>query len=201
MMEEGFINIKCPMCGCPLKLKNFPGIESKSIKCSICNQTNKFADFETITSFRDEVTTYTKKTENTIGIWKDSSDLLGRNPLPPIGHLEVLGTNQQFQLKIGRNVIGRKASVSTADFQISPSSGDRKMSREHIVINVTDVPGQGIVHSVSLYKKLVNETFVNGVILDFGCEVILTDRDIIQLPGIELRFLLPDPEQTQLYSY
>lgn len=55
----------------------------------------------------------------------------------PIGHLDVItieGIAQQIPLAMGNNIIGRKASSSTAQLQIE--TADRSMSRQHCQISI-----------------------------------------------------------------
>ncbi len=110
-----------------------------------------------------------------------------------IGRLIVLierGECVTFQLKEGQNVIGRKAKGSGADIQLPCTS--RRMSREHIVIEVKRVAGKGYVHYVSLSKEQVNPTYVNGQLLSYGDKVVLNTGDIIRLPDMELKFCSPE---------
>lgn len=203
-MSEETINIKCPECSSPLTIKVLHGIEAKSIKCPICGHINKFVDFPIIKPYRDEVTTYHKgdDRDNTIINYDDDGEctMVEKPSVQSMGKIDVLGTNLQFQLREGCNVIGRQASASTADFQIPLPSDNRKISREHLVVNVSKV-GKDFEYTVSLYKKQVNDTYVNGVLLQYGDNVVLNDRDIIQLPDRKLQFIIPDEEKTELLSH
>jgi hypothetical protein len=70
------------------------------------------------------------------------------------------------------------------------------MSREHVVIEVKRVAGKGFVHYLSLFKEKVNRTCINNDVLEYGDCVILKHGDIIHLPGIDLKFELPDSDET-----
>lgn len=195
-MDE-IIQIKCPFDGALLSVKNQPGIETKNVTCPICKHTYPFSQFKRVvsnaaqneppTEYPDPETPTEIKTGNTV--YGDINLTIGTLTLP--------GTDITYQLKPGRNVIGRKATKSAADFQI-PTGDKRSMSREHIVIEVKKVPGKGFVHCLSLYKEAVNETFVGSEPLVFGDCIVLGDGDIINLPDASLKFEIPDDERTEM---
>ena len=70
------------------------------------------------------------------------------------------------------------------------------MSREHIVIEIKKVPAKGFVHYLSLYKEKVNKTFVGNEPLVYGDCIILNHGDIIKLPDADLRFEIPNEDDT-----
>lgn len=107
----------------------------------------------------------------------------------------MIGNGVSFQLKPGRNIIGRKGQNSDANFQID-TADKRSMSREHIVIEVKKLPVKGFVHYVSLYKEKVNKTSIGNEPLLYGDCVVLNHGDIIKLPDATLRFEIPDGEET-----
>lgn len=114
-----------------------------------------------------------------------------------IGKLIVPSLGVSYQLNAGANVIGRKASASKAHFQIDTGT-NKRMSREHLIIEVKRIPSKGFTHHVSLFKERVNKTFVNASQLLWGDKIILQHGDRIKLPDMDLRFELPDEEATQI---
>lgn len=114
-----------------------------------------------------------------------------------LGKLTVEETGQSYQLKPGRNVVGRKAQSSSADFQIA-ATADKRMSREHLVIEVKKVPGKGFVHYVSLFKEQCNPTQVGHETLMYGDCLILNHGDRLRLPGVTVKFEIPDGEGTEM---
>lgn len=169
------IQIKCPCCGAVLAVKKQPGIESKSVTCPVCKQKSPFAAFGRPSGKKDE--------DKTVYPGEVSANVNA-------GMLVKPGTGERFALKEGRNVIGRKSSVSSSDIQIPLPNEMKRMSKEHIVIDVKDVPGRGLVHYASLYKEKVNPTAVNGEPLAFGECVVLNDGDRLNLPDADLIFKL-----------
>ena len=169
------IQIKCPCCGAVLKVKMQPGIEGKSVTCPVCKQKSPFAAFGRPSGQKDE--------DKTVYPGEVSANVNA-------GVLVKPGTGERFALKEGRNVIGRKSSVSSSDIQIPLPNEMKRMSKEHIVIDVKDVPGRGLVHYASLYKEKVNPTAVNGEPLAFGECVVLNDGDRLTLPDADLIFKL-----------
>ena len=114
-----------------------------------------------------------------------------------LGRVKICGTAISYQLRPGRNVIGRKGAKSGADFQIDTGE-NRFMSREHIVIEVKKLPSKGFVHYVSLFKEKVNKTSVGDEPLLFGDCIVLNHGDIIKLPDANLKFEIPDDEATDI---
>lgn len=210
------IQLKCPECGAVLTIKAQQGMESKFITCPSCEIKNPFTKFRRVVAQREpqqdpptdygyarkrpqeeEKTQYRRSEEHTQYQNQDPRTQTGQvhNRNMTVGALRLAGTNTTFQLKPGRNVIGRKSSNSGAGFQID--TGDkRSMSREHIVIDVKKHPGQGIIHCLSLYKEKVNKTFIGSEQLLPGDVIILQPGDIIKLPDAVLKFEIPDEERT-----
>lgn len=117
------------------------------------------------------------------------------NILP--GQLRDESTGYVYELKRGRNVVGRQSANSDADVQI-PTGGDKHMSRKHLVISVSMVKDRGLVPVAELYKQEVNATYINGTRLSYGDRVELKDGDTIGLPGKSLKYEIPDTEETMM---
>ena len=185
----GTIDVKCPWCSATLRILQSPGMENKNITCPNCKKTSPFSQFKIVVAKDDESVTCFPGTDS------NNQHQVKENLL--IGRLIIPLTGITYQLLPGRNIIGRKASASTANFQID--TGDHKrMSREHLIIEVKRVPAAGLMHYVSLYKERVNKTFIHSTKLLWGDTLILQHGDIIKLPDVDIRFELPDEEATQL---
>ncbi len=194
------IKIKCPFCGAVLTVKNQVGIESKSVTCPICKQKSPFKDFKKILDqANDDRTQYPGDDEKTS--YRTSSSDPGTDISTglnfTLGKLRVLPYGPSFQLKPGKNIIGRRATQSTADFQIS-TEGSKRLSREHLVIEIKKVPGKGFVHYASLYKEKTNKTFIGSEQLEYGDCIVLNHGDVIKLPDVNVKFEIPDEEGTDL---
>lgn len=71
------------------------------------------------------------------------------------------------------------------------------MSREHLLIEVMEVEGQGLVHYLSLAKEAVNPTWINNERLLFGDSVILEPGAEIKMPSsVTLVFDMVDKDST-----
>ena len=199
MIMDDIIKIKCPYCGSVLSVKNQIGIESKSVTCPICKQKSSFMDFKkVIDQSNDESTQYPGDDEKTS--YKTSSDPkteIGSGLNFTMGRLKVLPSGPSFQLQPGKNIIGRRATHSSADFQI-PTEGSKRLSREHLVIEIKKVQGKGFVHYASLCKQKVNRTLIGNEPLEFGDCIVLNDGDIIKLPDVNVKFEIPDDEATEI---
>lgn len=196
-MDE-IIQIKYPFCGAMLSVKNFPGIESKNVTCPICKHKYPFTQFKRVQPANpsdDPHTEYPEQQERTSYAYGNQSDEETDLGDYTLGKLYIMGGGGSYQLKPGRNVIGRRAQKSAADFQID-TAGNRAMSREHIVIDVKKVPGKGFVHYISLFKEKVNKTYIGGEPILYGDCIVLNHGDIIKLPDANLKFEITDGEGT-----
>lgn len=191
------IQIKCPFCGAVLSVKRIPGIENKSVTCPICKQTNSFSHYVSGTTGAVGATHGAPQQQGGFGGQADDATQYGPMNLS-IGRLILLGSGLSYQLKPGKNEVGRKSANSSVDFQIDTGE-HRRMSRNHLTVDVVKEPHKGFVHYVALSKENVNPTTVNGNPLLFGVDkVILSHGAVISLPDAELRFELPDDEATEL---
>lgn len=192
---ENLIKIGCPICGSVLSVQSQPGIESKSVTCPVCTNRSPFIKFKKIASY-DEHTEYPDHDDHTQ--YGNNEDTEG--PIAGVnwtlGKFYIPSQNISYQLKPGKNIIGRKANGSSAQFQITCPS--KRMSREHLIIEIKKVPGKGFVHYASLYKEQVNATFIGNNQLEYGDCLVLNDKDIIKLPDVECRFIIPDEDGTEL---
>jgi len=197
-MDE-LIKIRCPYCSASLTVKRVPDIEKKSVTCPVCKRKSPFTDFKQ-TIQQDDPTDYEGKHQS--HGWTEDPNTPGIDDVENniIGQICLLRTGKAYPLQQGRNVIGRKADSSKATIQL-PTGENRRVSREHLVVNVKRVIGQGFVHTVSLYKENVNKTFVNGSQLQPGEELPLKHGYKIDLPDLPLRFELSDGEDTEGTDY
>lgn len=192
-MEE-LIKIRCPFCSTALTVKRIPDIEKKSVTCPVCKQKSPFKDF-TQTFNADSETNYGNPHSNKSYDSENSQNSFGENSNSFIGELINMDTGDVYQLQPGKNVIGRKATSSKATIQI-PTGDNKRISREHLVIDVRRVAGKGYVHYISLYKKETNKTIVGTSQLLYGEELALKNMQLIDLPELTLMFQIQDNEGT-----
>ena len=179
------IKIKCPNCGARLKVRLNSLNQEISIPCPKCEVPSPLKSYKQVTDApHPEHTEYPDNGEHT---------QIGKQLNDTIGQLKVMdSTLSPFQLKMGRNVVGRKANMSKADIQIPLQAMKSRMSREHLNVDVDKVSGKGIVHYLSLYKSGVNETLLNEEKLEAPDRIILKHGDVITLPEAKLVFEIPD---------
>jgi len=91
-----------------------------------------------------------------------------------------------YSLHNGRNIIGRKASVSDTDVQIE--TADKHMSRQHATIKVTRVADGSMRTLISCNKDRLT-TIVNGQSLAVGDEVVLTSGVSVVLGQTSLLYV------------
>lgn len=171
------VSIKCPHCGAKLRAKMTAGLEQKNVTCPVCKERSPFTAF-----IKEEPKVENLSTDYGVAIEKNQSSRLG--------HIRILDDENsiKFELKLGKNVVGRKAAASNADIQIPLPAGCNKVSREHFVIEVIKTETDSYKHCISLFKQKVNETFVEDVELEYGICLVLNHGDKIKMPGISLIF-------------
>lgn len=179
-LKEG--RIKCPYCGAILKVNlNAPGIVNKQLKCPVCKEKSPFLKFILQQDKEKEETDYRdRNTERTRLKGEEVSNIR-------LAKLKLLSESLEFFLKEGRNIVGRLASSSSATIQI-PTNETRRLSREHLVIDVKKIPDEGYKYVASLYKEHINTTFINNEKLEYGDSVILRNGDVISLPDVTIVF-------------
>lgn len=171
-------------------MKNMPGIESKSVTCPVCKHKHPFTEFKKVThtSEEEEPTDYEYTDYKTSGHASSGPDFT-------LGILREDASGKVHHLRPGRNVIGRAAAKSGADIRLE-TGGSKRMSREHLVIDVKKDSEKGYVHYASLFKDGMNDTFINDEKLYFGDTVILHDKMRVDLPDFTVYFRIPDEEAT-----
>ena len=192
---EDTVKIKCPFCGCILIVKNQPDIESKFVTCPNCKRKSAFANYKKVLASSEDCTIYPQQNEDfkSKSCSEHTQFCSGENLV--VGSVIVNG--KSVRLKAGKNIIGRKAVQSSATIQIPNDS--KRMSREHLMIEVRRVPGKGFVHYASLCKERTNATFIGNDRLEYGDCVILRDGDVIKLPDASLRFEMDNSENHTLF--
>jgi hypothetical protein len=191
---DDIIQIKCPFDGAVLSVKYQVGIEEKNVTCPVCKNKYPFTKYKRVTpaaQMQEGATEYPH--------WKSqeepATELPQENAI--VGRLVSENPYISFQLKPGRNVIGRKSVNSKADCQVDTGES-RMLSREHLVIEVKRVPTKGFVHYVSLYKEKVNKTYVENELLQYGDCLVLRHGDVLKLPDVTFKFELPDADATEI---
>lgn len=176
---EDVIRIKCPFCGSVLKVKRMPGMEGKKVNCPVCKNKTPFTDFQTVPQSKpaEPERYYEPATRKTAAVgWLRMPD----------GRAAVLHE--------GKNIVGRKTSKpSEADILVD-TNGNKQMSRCHLCIDVTNDPVRGFMHSLSLFKEMVNDTFVDEIPVYFGDHIPLRSGNVIKVPGAELKFEIPEAD-------
>ncbi len=198
-METPIIKIKCPYCGAVLAVKKTVGIETKTLKCPVCKESSPYNGFkQVVNKKREEHTEYPKGHSAASSSDEQMHTKLNEILNYTLGQLKIVNSNVPvFRLKVGKNIVGRKATASTADFQIYTGESKR-LSREHLSIEVKKVPKKGFVHYASLCKMKSNATFINADRLEYGECVILQHGDLLKLPDVSIKFEIPDDDGTDL---
>lgn len=197
-MTEDISMVKCRHCGSVLKIKShlFNTVDDKKIKCPTCHEISLLSQCVRLSSAnQNEKSVYQYPNHNGNGSTTydgadhtELSDTTKKKPKNVIGVLKIEGSNNVYQLLKGRQIVGRQASSSQAQIQINMGDA-RRLSREHLVVEVQSDAQGGFRHIASLCKEKLNATFINNDKLDFGDRVILRNGDIIRLPDITMVFV------------
>lgn len=182
------IKLRCPFCSATLTVKKRADIDMDkvAITCPVCKEKSPMRNFKRAVDRAAESTSFPEM--DTINNLKVKGI---------IGTLRVLPAGQVFRLHEGRNVLGRKTSAADVDIPID-TMGGKRLSRQHLVIDVENVPGKGYMHYASLYKKEVNRTLIGSNPLEFGDKIVLNNGDVIALPDVNVIFQIEDNDRTSL---
>lgn len=97
--------------------------------------------------------------------------------------------NKRYELKLGRNTIGRMSSTPQATVQID-THGDKTMSRFHAVIELVRMSDMSIRAIISNGSNK-NSTYVSGILLNGNDKLILNNGSEIKMGNLLLRYELP----------
>lgn len=195
------IKIKCPKCGKVLRLADHPNINNAVFTCPVCKVKSKVGNCQRIVDtpmhrIASEETQYSfnhapsRNTEETRYVQKsapaaggDETIVAGKAPVVKVGCL-MDGFGRSYQLSVGINTIGRKATTSPATVQIAVD--DRYMSRSHAIIEVRNTGGQ-VIHILRNGKNQ-NPSYLNGTLIQANDQLILNNGDNIKFGNTELIF-------------
>ena len=178
------IKVRCPKCGKVLRLADNPNIDNAVFTCPVCHEKHRVGECQKIV---DAPKTNIACEETQYGFASSSggeeTQIVGSVPKTNVGVL-VDGYGSKYQLGIGLNTIGRKASTSDASVQICVD--DRYMSRNHAIIEVKNVGGKTLHFFRNGANK--NPSYVNGVLVGESDKIILNNNDRIKLGMTEVIF-------------
>ena len=181
-MVPDTLKIKCPYCSCILIVKHMPNIETKTIPCPTCKKTSRFTEYKLIPppSTNDDSTQIEDITK---------LETFGKG----IGRLRQPGTGKEYSLKLGLNIIGRKAQTSNATLQID--TNDRTMSRSHLSIEVCKLTTGGYIHYLSNAQNK-NATYVNGQEVKNKDRIVLNGGEIIKMGDTIMKYVCSHHEDS-----
>lgn len=188
-MEPELLRIKCPNCGAVLTIKNMLGLETKNIPCPVCKKVSKYTEYKI-----PKPTSSSPSGDDTTS-FGDATQIKTPNKQWSIGKLLNAGTNEEYKLVPGMNVIGRKAQSSNATIQIN--TDDRSMSRSHSIIEVRTLKTGGYARYFSNAENK-NATYINSQLVENGDKIILRGGETIKMANTTLRFVIDSEEETTL---
>lgn len=179
----GKIFIICPECQQKLSFDEVPGYQNMLVECPKCH-------------FKANVSVYQSGIQERGAQGADEMPTqLVMRPHSSItsGQIRVKSTGEIQFLKIGQNVIGRRARSGDADIKIST---DPYMSRRHVRIDVVKKGDEYEHHLVEINSK--NIVRLNGHPINRGDILILKFGDTLTLGTTEIVLESNDDESTRL---
>lgn len=179
----GKIFIVCPECHQQLSFNEVPGYQNMVVECPKCH-------------FKANVSVYQSGALSRGA--QGADDMPTQLVLPPksvydIGQIRVIDTNEIQFLKLGQNIIGRRAKTGTADIKIST---DMYMSRQHVRIDVVKKDHGYEHHLVEINSK--NIVKLNGKPIKRGDILILKFGDTMTLGTTDIVLESNDDEATRI---
>lgn len=197
----GTIKIKCPTCGKVLRLQDAPNINAASFTCPVCHekhvvgQCQRVVDQPKSAAPMGEETQYGPAPKQSYGeetrifsgggYTTGEETSIGQAPSANVGKL-VDANGAIYPLRIGNNILGRKAASSMASIQIA--TNDRTMSRSHAVIEVSQAGGQ-MLHIIKNDENK-NPSYLNGTLIGQQDQLVLNNGDRLRMGNTELTFKL-----------
>lgn len=185
--------IKCPKCGVVLDVKNSKNEEVKQIICPSC-KTVLQVKFQPQQEPMEAKTFYAPPKQPVAG--NGTTQLVGgsfgatqlvMSPKNETAKASLVFGGVSYPLEEGQNIVGRKATTSTANVQIE--TADRYMSRQHCSITVTTLP-DGTKKAVLSNYQNKNQTTIDGQSIETGDAIRLTDGNSITMGHTTITFKL-----------
>ena len=188
------MNIICPMCGAPNGIAAAPSNPDKAfVICRSCKEKTPYLRWRQVGESPQPKSQQAQNEGATQygGGFKVNPKVVREQ----MAYLKLLSpAAKRYDLKPGRNVIGRYSASSSADIQID-TADNRHMSREHAVIEVKEVAGK-YMYKFSLCKERINRTLVAGQEVAYGESLYLNPGDRLELPDATLVFDVQDADGT-----
>ena len=170
------VRIKCPVCGVILEADDDPANYGKNVTCPNCKSRNKFSSFKRLTSLSNLIA------EN------GETEIKSVSQDHTTGSLMDPETGRLYPLEEGRNLVGRMTHNAPSKASVSISTDNRRMSRSHLYIDVVK-GADGYYHAYASNASNLNETMINGVVLENDDKIGLKHQDRLSLSGTELIYM------------
>lgn len=185
--------IKCPKCGVVLDVKNSKNEEVKQITCPSCKTLLqvKFQPqqepIEAKTFYAPPKQPVADNGATQLAGGSFGATQLVMSPKNETAKASLVFGGVSYPLEEGQNIVGRKATTSTANVQIE--TADRYMSRQHCSITVTTLPDGKKKAVLSNYQNK-NQTTIDGLPVETGDVIRLTDGNSITMGHTTITFKL-----------
>ena len=170
--------VVCKACGVKLEIKNTTGEAVKIIRCPRCKATLQVMFHQPVAQASPDETVLPQQRPTKEKVPASDETVLPQHssvsdPLPLL-----LCDDEEYTLKIGQNIVGRRTENGMATVQITTS--DRTMSRAHALINVTRLATGSHKAVISNYHNK-NRITVNGVELQRDEQLVLSHGTVVEL--------------------
>ena len=177
------IYIVCPECRQQLRFQEVPGYQNMVVECPKCH-------------FKANVSVYQRGLQARGGHGADDMPtqlVFAPSTSIDIGQIRVLATNEIQYLKIGSQIIGRRAQSGNADIKIS---NDIYMSRRHVQIDVVKKADSYEHHLVEIGST--NIVKLNGKPIKRNDILKLKFGDVLTLGNTDIRLESNSDEATRI---
>jgi DNA-directed RNA polymerase subunit RPC12/RpoP len=176
--------VKCDSCGVTLEVPQRKEEPYRDIHCPNCNHQLHVEFKETVRQIAETIYGGQPGRVSRAGSHADGETVLAAPKAAISGKLKV--GLQQYPLRMGNNVVGRKAASSQANVQIV--TDDKYMSRQHSLIKVSKVADGSLKALISNYQNK-HTTYVNGMELLAGDEVQLLNGALIKMGITTIKYI------------
>ena len=180
--------VACKACGAKLEVRNTNNEAVKLIRCPSCKATLQVLFHQVPPEPKPQTaaeTQYVQKGAPPKNPENDQSTVLA--PQKPVAEQLPAFSLQgaEYRLNLGQNIVGRFSKTNVATVPIVTT--DHTVSRGHAMVNVVMLADGSYKAVISNYQNK-NPIIVNGVMLQKGEELVLTDKAIVELGLLKLVF-------------
>ena len=181
--------VACKACGAKLEVRNTNNEAVKLIRCPSCKATLQVVFHPAAPNPKPSTgseTLYAQKDTPHHNPAADQSTVLSSQKAVVEQLPALCLPGAEYRLSLGQNIVGRQSKTNVATVPINTT--DHTVSRGHAMVNVVKLADGRYKAVISNYQNK-NPIIVNGVLLQKGEELVLTDKAIVELGLLKLVYV------------